>query len=221
MRFKDVFSIIGPDMIGPSSSHTAGAVRIGRAARQLCGVQPEKAVISLYGSFADTYRGHGTDIALAAGLLDWDTNDSRIPGALRHAERARMDIVFQTAKGAQLHPNTAKIDMTAAGRRISVTGVSIGGGNIEIIAIDDYAVRFSGMCPTVVIRHQDRIGIIAEMTGLFGRHSLNIASMEVDRRRRSGEALTVIEADGNWNPQLLTELYSLTGLYDIRTVQLA
>lgn len=221
MRFKDVFSIIGPDMIGPSSSHTAGAVRIGRAARQLCGVQPEKAVISLYGSFADTYRGHGTDIALAAGLLDWDTNDSRIPGALRHAERAGMDIVFQTAKGAQLHPNTAKIDMTAAGCRISVTGVSIGGGNIEIIAIDDYAVRFSGMCPTVVIRHQDRIGIIAEMTGLFGRHSLNIASMEVDRRRRSGEALTVIEADGNWNPQLLTKLYSLTGLYDIRTVQLA
>ena len=221
MRFKDIFSIIGPDMIGPSSSHTAGAVRIGRAARQLFGVQPEKAVITLYGSFADTYRGHGTDLALAAGLLDWNTNDSRIPDALRHAEQAELDIVLRTARGVQPHPNTANIDMTAAGRRMSVTGVSIGGGNMEIMAIDDFGVRFSGMSPTIVIRHLDRIGMLAEITGLFSRHSLNIASMEVDRRGRNGEAMTVVEADGQWNSQLISELRLLAGVYDIRTVELS
>jgi L-serine dehydratase len=222
MRFKDVFSIIGPDMIGPSSSHTAGAVRIGRAARQLFGVQPERAVISLYRSFADTYRGHGTDIALAAGLLDWDTNDPRIPDALQHAEQAGMEIVFQTVQGTAVsHPNTAEIEMTAGGRSKTVTGVSIGGGNIEITAVDDFNVRCSGMYPTVAILHRDRVGMLAEITGLFSKHSLNIGSLNVDRKGRSGEAMTLIEADGKLEPRLLSELYELSGISEIRAVDLS
>ena len=118
MRFKDVFSIIGPSMIGPSSSHTAGAIRLGRVARQLLGEQPKKAEITLFGSFADTYRGHGTDLALIGGLLDFETDDPRIPGAAEEAEALGVAIAFHISKDKADHPNTVGIVLTSDTREL-------------------------------------------------------------------------------------------------------
>ncbi|MFD0671062.1 L-serine ammonia-lyase, iron-sulfur-dependent subunit beta [Cohnella sp. GCM10027633] len=195
MRFKDVFSIIGPSMIGPSSSHTAGAVRLGRAARQLFGSQPRKAEATFFGSFADTYRGHGTDVAVAAGLLDMDTDDERIADAMRLAEEAKLDYVIRTGSGAATHPNTLSLALSAGRKRLSMTGCSIGGGNIEIVEVNGFDLKFTGNYPTLVVYHGDRPGMLAELTGLLGEAGINIGHMDLDRKGRRGEAATVIESD--------------------------
>ncbi|WNQ10369.1 L-serine ammonia-lyase, iron-sulfur-dependent subunit beta [Paenibacillus aurantius] len=223
MRFKDVFSIIGPDMVGPSSSHTAGAVRIGRAARQFFGPLPERVEITLFRSFAETYRGHGTDVALAAGLLDWDTQDERIPEALQHAAGLGVNIEFFPAHGdfaEAPHPNTARLRMTAGDRTMTVTGTSIGGGNIEIVGVDGFDVRCSCSYPTLAIYHDDRVGMLADITRLISQCSLNIGHMDVDRASRSGKALTLIEADGRFEKELVEALRALPGVTSIRTVDL-
>ncbi|TXK71915.1 L-serine ammonia-lyase, iron-sulfur-dependent subunit beta [Paenibacillus sp. N3.4] len=223
MRFKDVFSIIGPDMVGPSSSHTAGAVRIGRAARQLFGSQPNEAKITLYQSFADTYRGHGTDVALAAGLLDWGTQDERIPQALHHAAEQGLIIDYVRAGGGAVgvyHPNTAKLKLQSDSCTMLVTGSSIGGGNIEIVGIDHFDIRFTCLYPTLAIFHVDRMGVLADITREISKFSLNIGHMDVDRTGRSGEALTVIEADGEIEKELIDSINAIEGIRLIRVVDL-
>ncbi|MCR8635219.1 L-serine ammonia-lyase, iron-sulfur-dependent subunit beta [Paenibacillus radicis (ex Xue et al. 2023)] len=220
MRFKDVFSIIGPDMVGPSSSHTAGAVRIGRVARQLFEVQPEKVNIYLYRSFADTYQGHGTDVALAAGLLNWDTAHEHIPEALAIAEQRGMQLSFIAKSGGAPHPNTAILQMMKLNLSMRVTGTSIGGGNIEIVGVDDFDVRFSASFPTMVITHADRIGMLAEVTHLFSQNHLNIGAMDVDRKSRNGQALTVIEADGAISQELIQAVRNLEGVVRVRMIDL-
>ncbi|MBB3114510.1 L-serine dehydratase [Paenibacillus phyllosphaerae] len=200
MRFKDVFSIIGPAMIGPSSSHTAGAARIGRAARQLLGAQPAEAQILFYGSFAATYRGHGTDTAIVGGLLDFATDDPRLPDALFVAEQQGMKVSFDQGHGLHPHPNTARLILHAAdgepSRRLTLVGTSIGGGNIEIVEVNGFSVKLTGAYPTLVIRHQDALGVIADMTQLLKQAGLNIGHMSVDRKGRSQEAMTALELDG-------------------------
>ncbi|MBD2843825.1 L-serine ammonia-lyase, iron-sulfur-dependent, subunit beta [Paenibacillus sp. IB182496] len=220
MRFKDVFSIIGPGMIGPSSSHTAGAVRIGRVARELLGSQPERVVIRLYRSFADTYRGHGTDVALAAGLLGWDTDHDGIPQALVAAEQAGMELSFVPKPDNVPHPNTAALQMHGGGRELLVTGTSIGGGNIAIVGIDEFDVRFSGSFPTLVLRHADRIGLLADVTRLLSAARLNIGQMNVDRTSRSGAALTVVETDGPLPRDLVRSIARLEGVSEVRKIDL-
>jgi len=212
MRFKDVFSIIGPDMVGPSSSHTAGALRIGRIARRLFGEQPERADVALYRSFADTGRGHGTDAAIVAGLLDWQTDDLRIPQSLSFAGQCGLLVEFRTGKGMAPHPNTAEIRMTAGGRSLSVTGTSIGGGNVEIVNVDGFDVRFSAAYPTMAIWHNDQVGLLAALTRRFSRYGINIGFMDVDRSRRSGDALTVIEADTGFPPKLVQSVRRVQGV---------
>ncbi|NQX70251.1 L-serine ammonia-lyase, iron-sulfur-dependent, subunit beta [Paenibacillus alba] len=222
MRFKDVFSIIGPDMIGPSSSHTAGAVRIGLAARQLFGRLPQRAELYLYGSFAETYQGHGTDVALAAGLLGWGTDNERIPDALAAAEDLGVELVFIPSQGIVGHPNTVRICLKAEGiADLSVLGTSIGGGNIEIVGIDDFDVRFSASFPTMVITHSDRAGMLAEITSCFSQNGVNIGSMDVDRRSRSGEALTVIEADSSFPEELVQAILEIKADLSIRILDLS
>ncbi|RXZ83510.1 L-serine ammonia-lyase, iron-sulfur-dependent, subunit beta [Paenibacillaceae bacterium] len=206
MRFKDVFSIIGPGMVGPSSSHTAGAVRIGRTARHVFGSLPKQVEIILYGSFADTYKGHGTDLALAGGLLDMATDDLRIRDSLRLAEQSGIEITIRTAHKAGLHPNTASLVLRDGQREEQVTGCSIGGGSIEITAVSGFDVRFSAMYPTLLIFHADRAGMIKEMTQLLNEQALNIGAMDLDRKSRGGEALTVIETDGEAAPDLMEHI---------------
>ncbi|MGG6312617.1 L-serine ammonia-lyase, iron-sulfur-dependent subunit beta [Paenibacillus macerans] len=196
MRFKNVFSIIGPAMIGPSSSHTAGAVRIGRFARQLFGEKPVEAAISFYGSFAETYSGHGTDLAVVGGILDYRTDDERIRNSLKGAEEQGIQVVFSTGVLPGAHPNTVKIKLTGGnGRHTEVTGASIGGGTIVIRGIDGFEVKSSGELPTLVISHADRQGVLAGITALFSREDVNIGYIITDRKGRTGEALTVVEAD--------------------------
>lgn len=195
MRFKDVFSIIGPAMVGPSSSHTAGAVRLGRVARQCFGELPDQAEITFYGSFAETHQGHGTDVAVLAGIMDFSTDDSRIPSAFEEAEKAGIAFEFKTAQGQSWHPNTAKIKLLKQTKELVLIGSSIGGGNIEVKQVNEFQVEFSGMYPTLVIFHADRPGMIADVTEIFRHHKLNIGHMDVDRNGRSKDAITVIESD--------------------------
>lgn len=221
MRFKDVFSIIGPSMVGPSSSHTAGAVRLGRTARQVFGKLPEQAEITLYGSFADTYRGHGTDLALIGGLLDYNTDDMRIKSAYAIAEAAGMEVIFKTAQKPGVHPNTAMIKLKRSGEQEAiVTGCSIGGGNIEIIGVNGFDVKFTAIYPTLLILHDDRAGIIAEMTDILKEANANIGYMEVDRKSRSGDAVTVIESDGALPGPCLKQIAGLPNVHRICVIDL-
>ncbi|NQX68707.1 L-serine ammonia-lyase, iron-sulfur-dependent, subunit beta [Paenibacillus alba] len=221
MRFKDVFSIIGPSMIGPSSSHTAGAVRLGRVARQLLGEQPTKAEITLFGSFADTYKGHGTDLALVGGLLDFETDDPRIPTAAEEAETLGIEIAFRTSKDKADHPNTVQFALSSDTREVTMTGASIGGGNVEIVNVNDFDVKFTAVYPTLVISHHDRPGMIADITTLLGRSQINIGFMDLDRKGRDREAMTVIETDADIPDSLIEELMNLSMITNIRKVDLS
>ncbi|NOU66634.1 L-serine ammonia-lyase, iron-sulfur-dependent, subunit beta [Paenibacillus sp. LMG 31461] len=221
MRFKDVFSIIGPSMIGPSSSHTAGAIRLGRVARQLLGELPLKAEITLYGSFADTYRGHGTDLALVGGILDFETDDPRIPQAADEAEALGVAVAFHISKDKADHPNTVGIVLTSESRKVSMRGASIGGGNVEIINVDQFDVKFTANYPTLIISHHDRPGMIADITTLLGSNQINIGFMDLDRKGRNREAMTVIETDASIPATLVEQMLRLNMITDVRKVDLA
>ena len=221
MRFKDVFSIIGPSMVGPSSSHTAGAVRIGRTARQLFGRQPAKVEIALYKSFSATYRGHGTDCALAAGLLNYDTDDYRIRNALQLAEDAGMAITFRQGGSIVAHPNSVVIKMWDEKQEDVIKASSIGGGNIEITGINDFDVKATMALPTLVVFHADRPGVLGEVTSLLGDFQINIGYMEVDRKGRRGEALSVIELDDRVDEGTLRKLREISAIRRVAVIQLA
>ncbi|WP_418790785.1 L-serine ammonia-lyase, iron-sulfur-dependent subunit beta [Phosphitispora sp. TUW77] len=196
MTGKSVFEIIGPAMVGPSSSHTAGALRIGRAARMVLGENPARAEIVLYGSFAKTYRGHGTDRALAAGLLGMNTDDERIRDALAVAFREGLVIMFKTELLSAVHPNTAAIALTGvSGRSIFVEGSSVGGGNIVISRINQFFVNIRGVYPTLMAEHRDRPGVIGKVTTVLGQRGINITSMNVAREQKGVDKLMVIETD--------------------------
>jgi len=194
---KTIFNIIGPVMVGPSSSHTAGAVRIGLAARAIIGGQPSRAVITLYGSFATTYGGHGTDLALIAGLLGMSPDDERIPDARRLAAQSGLDVKFEVAEASpDIHPNTAKLELVGPfGATTSVVGSSIGGGSILITKIDHFEVDFSGESHAIVVSYRDQPGIIAKITSLLATEDVNIASMRVSREAKHARALAIIEVD--------------------------
>lgn len=220
MRFKDVFSIIGPAMVGPSSSHTAGAARIGRAARQLLGEMPREAEVTFFGSFAATYQGHGTDVAIAGGLLNYTTDDRRLPHSIEQAEAAGMKIVFRVGTGLFPHPNTARLRLVGSKGELTLTGISIGGGNIEIVDIDGFSVKLSGVYPAVLIHHMDWLGVLANVTEVMRRGNLNIGHMSLDRKHRSGAALTALELDEPASPELVRSLEELPAVKSVKRIDL-
>lgn len=191
----DVFDIIGPVMVGPSSSHTAGAVRIGNIVKNLLGEQPVCADILFAGSFAKTYKGHGTDKAVTAGLLGMLSDDPRIPDSLSLAVKMGLDIHFTTTAKPAVHPNTMRISASGIERHICVTGCSIGGGNVKITRIDELEVEFDGKLNTLVVPHHDTPGVVAAVTNILAQCNINIANMRVYRARRSGNSSMIIEAD--------------------------
>lgn len=206
MKFTSVFDIIGPVMIGPSSSHTAGAARIGRVARDLFGRQPKWSKIYLYGSFAETYRGHGTDVAIIGGLLDYDTDDERIKTAFQHAEQAKLQFEFIPETANREHPNTARIMMGDDQGEMSVEGISIGGGKIEISEVNGFKLRLNGGMPAILVVHEDRSGCIANVANCLAMHNVNIGHMEVSRIERGQTALMVIEVDQNIDERILKQI---------------
>ncbi|GGF11360.1 putative L-serine dehydratase, beta chain [Halobacillus andaensis] len=206
MKYRSVFDIIGPVMIGPSSSHTAGAARIGRAARHLFGREPKYAHIHLYGSFAQTYKGHGTDVAIIGGLLDFDTDDTRISTSLEIAKEKEMDIHFYEEEANTDHPNTAKLIIGDDEGELELVGISIGGGKAEITELNGFELRLSGSHPAILLIHNDRYGAIASATSILAGHEINIGRMEVSRKAQGEQALMVIEVDQNIEDTVLNEL---------------
>ena len=192
----NIFDIMGPIMVGPSSSHTAGAARIGRITRRLLGSQPVRAELLLHGSFAATGTGHGTDKALVAGLLGMHPDDTDIPRAFALAEQAGMELTLGTVTLGDVHPNTAILRVqNAEGRTLEVNASSLGGGRVRVNAIDGLEASFTGDYPTLIIRNEDRPGHVAEVANLLSEHGVNIATMQLYRDRRGGLAVMVIESD--------------------------
>lgn len=206
MKFNSVFDVIGPVMVGPSSSHTAGAARIGKSARDLFGSEPTWAKIYLYESFAKTYKGHGTDFALIGGLLGYDTADSRMTDSLKTARDKGMKFEFIEEPAAVEHPNTARLVIGNDQEEMELIGVSIGGGKIEIMELNGFKLRLSGSYPAILIMHNDRYGAIASVTKILAKHKVNIGHMEVNRKDVGKQALMIIEVDQNLDDHVLKEL---------------
>jgi len=216
---RSVFDVIGPVMIGPSSSHTAGAVRLGRLARAVFGEQPASARITLHGSFASTGRGHGTDLALIAGLLGLAPDDERIRTADAEARAAGMDVVFAEADLGEVHPNTARIELSSAdGRTVTVQGSSIGGADVVLTAIDTFDVTITGELPVLVVEHQDQPGVIASVSAVLAEYGVNIAGMEVSREKRGARALMVMETDHSVHDDALAAVAGGAGVTGVRSI---
>ena len=209
----DVFDIIGPVMIGPSSSHTAGAVRIGRVANKLLdGRIPAELEITLSGSFAQTFRGHGTDRALLAGIMGYHSYSEEIRDALEIAEARGLRFTFVQRDIPGAHPNTARISYTLAdGTAGSVQAASVGGGNIRVDLINDMKVDFTGQSNTVLVMHMDRPGVIAAVTNLMRAEyaDLNICNFRLSREARGGPAIMTIEIDSMPPVSLIADIRKL------------
>lgn len=195
LRYKSVFDIIGPVMIGPSSSHTAGAARIGKIVRSIFGEQPDTVDIYLYESFAKTYRGHGTDIALVGGLLNMEPDDERLADSLEIAHNNNMEVLFVPLQEKVEHPNSVKMLVSKGDRELSVTGMSIGGGNIQISELNGFKISLSMGTPTFIIVHQDIPGMIAKVTNSLSEANINIGTMTVTRESKGEKAIMIIEID--------------------------
>ncbi len=192
-----LFDILGPVMVGPSSSHTAGACRLGLMARAILGATPERVVIRLHGSFAATGEGHGTHRALVGGLAGIHPDDLKLRDAYREAEAVGLAYTFEEVDlGDEAHPNSVVLALERAGEQVEVRGASVGGGRIEVTAIDGFPVALGGDYHTLVLLARDQPGTIAAITGVFAEDEVNLATMRVDRTGRMKEALMTLEVDG-------------------------
>lgn len=216
----NVFDIIGPVMVGPSSSHTAGAVRIGKMTRSILAEAPVLVKVQLHGSFAKTYQGHGTDKAITGGLLGFDTDDERIRDSLEIAGSCGLQITFETIRIKDAHPNTALITARGnSGKTVTVMGSSIGGGNIIIRQINGLKVEVTGEYYTILISHRDTPGVVASVTGVLAQNQINIASMDVYRSNRGGSALMIIEIDQQAGNELERQLSYLPGVVSVAFIE--
>ena len=212
----NIFDMMGPVMVGPSSSHTAGAARIGNMGRTLLGEEVAHADIGLHGSFAETGFGHGTDRALLAGLLGMKPDDLRIPNAYEEANRAGMAYSFRTVELRDAHPNTALLELTGkSGKQLTLQASSIGGGAIVVNKIDGIDVNFTGDFNTLIVRNQDESGSVAAITSILSQVHINVANMSVNRHRRGGDALMVIETDQHIKPRQVEFLSELPGILSV------
>lgn len=206
----NVFDIIGPVMIGPSSSHTAGAVRLGRVAWKILGERAVRAEIQLSGSFAQTYQGHGTDKALVAGIMGMHSDDERIRNSLQLAQDSGLAVTFQEIQLPGAHPNTARIALTGQnGGQAVVQGASVGGGTILVTEINGLSVSLTGQYNTILVLHQDKPGAIAAVTQFMAESGVNIGNFRLSRPQKGGEALMTIEVDGDVADTLMANLQAL------------
>lgn len=216
----NVFDILGPVMIGPSSSHTAGAVRIGRITLALLGAPAVKAELQFHGSFAKTYKGHGTDKALIAGVMGMDTDDSRIRHAPELAKVQGLDVSISIVELEDAHPNTARVILTGKdGHTVSLQGSSIGGGNILITEINGMNVSLNGQYTTFIVLHQDAPGTIASVTEVLAEAGVNICNFHLSRSQKGGEAVMSIEIDGSFDQDLNDRIKQLPNIYSSTMLQ--
>lgn len=212
----NIFDILGPVMVGPSSSHTAGAVRIGYIAHKLLQDELANAEIYLHGSFATTGAGHGTDRALIAGLLGMKPDDIRIPDSFRIAEEQGLTFSFTAKNIKDAHPNTALLLLTGkSGRTLEVQAASVGGGRIMIQKLDGIDVNFSSEKPTLIVHNLDQPGHVAEVTSMLSHKSVNIATMQLYRDKRGGYAVMVLETDQPIPQEAIAWLAHLEGIIKV------
>lgn len=217
----NLLDIIGPVMVGPSSSHTAGAVRIGYISKRLMGEAIQNAIIYLHGSFAATGVGHGTDRALLAGLLGMQPDDMRIPNSFEIAKEAGVNFRFETIKLREVHPNSVLLKLTGvSGRKLEVTASSIGGGRIKVCQIDGLDANFSGEHPTLVVHNMDQPGHVSEVTSMLAHKMVNIATMQLYRASRGGEAVMIIECDQEIPVEGINWLHHLEGINKVTYLSL-
>lgn len=215
-----LLDIIGPVMVGPSSSHTAGACRIGLFARGLLGGQPESALVELHGSFARTGTGHGTDRAIAGGLLGFYPDDERLRESLELAEAAGLRITFQNTKlRGEHHPNTTRITVRSGERSVAVVGSSLGAGRILITALDGFPVDITGNYPTLVVVAHDEPGIVASVTSRLAAEGENVATVRVSRRQKGGDAIHIYELDDAPSAATLEAIRAVPAIRLVRSIQ--
>lgn len=212
----NLLDIIGPVMVGPSSSHTAGAVRIGRVSRKLLAEEVKEAKIYFHGSFLATGKGHGTDKALIAGLLGMQVDDPAIPDSFRIAEKREMRFSLEGIDLGDVHPNSVKMNLTGiSGRTLEVIAASIGGGRIQICELDGITANFSGDYPTLIVHNIDQPGHVTEVTSMLAHKGVNIATMQLYRKSRGGNAVMVIECDQEVPKESLAWLERLEGILKV------
>lgn len=217
----NLFDIIGPVMVGPSSSHTAGAVRIGNIARKLLGEEVQKAEIYFHGSFELTGKGHGTDKALLAGLMGLAVDDSRIPNSFDVALERGLSYEIKGIDLGDAHPNSVKMKLVGVnGKEQEVVACSVGGGQIQIREINGLSVRFSGDYPTLIIRNQDIPGQVQQVTAFLAKENVNIGTMQLYRSSRGGDAVMVIECDKEIPDSLIPHLQELGGIVRVTYLSL-
>ncbi len=220
MKYRSVFDIIGPVMLGPSSSHTAGAVRIGHLARALFGREPRAVTLHFFGSFAKTFRGHATDVAALAGVLNIPMDDPDIRNAAAIASERGISVAYVPEDAVPAHPNTLKVELSDDAGSMSATGISIGGGMVQMTEVDGFSLRLSGESPALLIFHKDAYGTIASITRLLAEGCININHMEVSRSDRGQTALMVIETDEQVAPEVIENMNRQKNIYKVITLNI-
>jgi L-serine dehydratase len=216
-----LFDILGPVMIGPSSSHTAGAVKLGNIARKISSEELLQIDFYLHGSFAKTYRGHGTDKALLGGVLGMAPDDGRIRDSFAIADKMGIRYYFHSSDLGDVHPNTVKIVLQEhQGKTCEIIGSSIGGGKVMVRSVNGMHVEFNGQYPTIITKHLDRPGVVAHVSSILSRHEVNIAFLKVFRQLRGSEACMVIENDQTVEEYILDELRKLPDILSVTLVDI-
>lgn len=222
MAFISVFDVIGPNMVGPSSSHTAGAASIALLAKKMIGEKISKIRFTLYGSFAKTYKGHGTDKALVGGILGFETDDVRIRDSFSIAKEQGLDFEFvcNNEENEDIHPNTVDMDITGeSGRRLTVRGESLGGGKVMLTRINGVKVQFTGEYHALIVIQRDHPGVVAGITSVLSSWDVNIAYLRVFREEKGGLAYTIVESDEEISEKAVDVIKKNPAIKDIMLVK--
>ena len=215
-----IFQVAGPIMIGPSSSHTAGAAKIGKVARQIVNADFDSVRFGLFGSFDKTGKGHGPDRALLAGVLGLSEYDERIPMSFEIAHAQGLEFEFHSVELEDAHENTAIITFFKDGKqRLEIQAASTGGGNIRIDKIDGYEIGVNGTLPTIFVRQNDQKGVISHVTTILADNDINVATMKVSRSNKSEEAICVIEIDDTINADIVEKLKDYEHIRSVRLIE--
>ena len=215
-RKVSILDVMGPVMVGPSSSHTAGTARLGRVAREVLDDEPRSVRFVLHPPLAATYRGHGSDFALAGGAIGLNVDDPRIPEAIRIAEQMGIDVEFAEEDLGDVHPNTVRIEIRGGKREAEIVGSSIGGGVIEVFKINGFQTRFKGDSPALLLFYRDRPGMISEVTKVIAEEGINIASLSCSRKRRGKDAFMQIDVDSPLSKAALARICALTDVAEAK-----
>jgi L-serine dehydratase len=215
-RKVSILDVMGPVMVGPSSSHTAGTARLGRVAHEILDDDPLEAHFYLHPPLAATYRGHGSDFALVGGALGLNVDDPRIPEAIRIAEQEGVKVEFSEEDQGDVHPNTVRIELKGRGRTVEVVGSSIGGGVIEVFKLNGFSTRFKGDSPTLLLFYRDRPGMISEVTKIIAEEGINIASLYCSRKQRGKDAFMQIDVDSPVSAAAIGRICSLQDMAEAK-----